>query len=251
MVGQLPTTATAKIIMQVVAEDSEELADALDAWKLANSVWCGGLPGNVLEGNLRYHFQPFGEITNICIKHIASHAYTYAFVQYKNKQSVEEAVNRMDGAIIKGKKVTVAVAGESSREASMLSEGHGHEEQSFMSAGAAEFYPSNRVWCGGLPRSVMEGHLRYHFEEFGEITDVWIHPDDRKDYAYAFIQYKNKQSAGKAVDQMDHARILRRNVRVAFAHSRRAPPRFASSQDSFAEEFQIVRGHMGDAPVWQ
>ena len=56
-----------------------------------------------------------------------------------------------------------------------------------------------RVHIAELPQGVQEGDVRKVFQRFGTVLDVWVAGAS----CFAFVVYKLKEEAQKAIDQMD------------------------------------------------
>jgi splicing factor, arginine/serine-rich 7 len=56
-----------------------------------------------------------------------------------------------------------------------------------------------RVHIAELPSGIHENELRKVFQRFGTVLDVWV----ANASGFAFIVYKHKEDAQKAIDQMD------------------------------------------------
>ena len=56
-----------------------------------------------------------------------------------------------------------------------------------------------RVHIAELPQGVQEGDVRKVFQRFGTVLDVWVAGAS----CFAFVVYKQKEEAQKAIDQMD------------------------------------------------
>lgn len=56
-----------------------------------------------------------------------------------------------------------------------------------------------RIHVAELPQGVQEKEIRKLFERYGEVIDVWVASAS----CFAFVVYKQKEEAQKAIDQMD------------------------------------------------
>jgi RNA recognition motif-containing protein len=56
-----------------------------------------------------------------------------------------------------------------------------------------------RVHVADLGPDVDEGNIRSVFQRFGKLLDVWVATAS----SFAFVVYKHKDEAQKAIDQMD------------------------------------------------
>ena len=59
--------------------------------------------------------------------------------------------------------------------------------------------PEHRVHIAELPAGIQEADIRKTFQRFGTLLDVWVASAS----CFAFVVYKLKEEAQKAIDQMD------------------------------------------------
>ena len=56
-----------------------------------------------------------------------------------------------------------------------------------------------RIHIAELPSGIQESEIRKSFQRYGPMIDVWVASAS----CFAFVVYKNKEDAQKAIDQMD------------------------------------------------
>ena len=74
-----------------------------------------------------------------------------------------------------------------------------------------------RIHIAELGANVDEENLRDVFERFGTLMDVWIATAS----SFAFVVYKRKEEAQKAIDQMDGRLFGNAQIKVTWARPRR------------------------------
>ena len=80
-----------------------------------------------------------------------------------------------------------------------------------------------RVHIAELPQGVQEGEVRKVFQRFGTVLDVWVASAS----CFAFVVYKLKEEAQKAIDQMDGRYAWKRRVEDLDPHALLDPDRSA------------------------
>ena len=87
---------------------------------------------------------------------------------------------------------------------------------------------SGKLFVGGLAWAAQEADLEQEFAQFGKICEVKVilDRDTGRSRGFAFVTFERPEDAQKALQAMDGASILGRNVRVSVAEERRGgPPR--------------------------
>ncbi len=80
-----------------------------------------------------------------------------------------------------------------------------------------------KLYLGNLPFAASDEDIREAFAPYGNITDLFI-PLDRetnRPRGFAFITLEDDELARKAIEEMDGAELLGRNLRVNEAEERR------------------------------
>ncbi|XP_038077557.1 serine/arginine-rich splicing factor 7-like isoform X2 [Patiria miniata] len=100
-----------------------------------------------------------------------------------------------------------------------------------------------KVYVGNLGSSASRSELEDAFIEYGDLTNVWV---ARNPPGFAFVEFKNRRDAQRAVDALDDRHICGRRVSVEMStgESRnrgRYPPRRSMSGEKCYECGQ--RGH--------
>jgi RNA recognition motif-containing protein len=57
----------------------------------------------------------------------------------------------------------------------------------------------HRIHIADLPQGVQESEVRKQFQRYGTLVDVWVASAS----CFAFVVYKQKEEAQKAIDSMD------------------------------------------------
>ncbi|CAF0734737.1 unnamed protein product [Adineta steineri] len=97
-----------------------------------------------------------------------------------------------------------------------------------------------RVHIAELPQGAQESEIRKVFQRFGTLVDVWAASAS----CFAFVTYKLKEEAQKAIDQMDGRSFGSSRVRVTWAR-----PRARNGSRRFDPNMKCFkcgqRGHFG------
>jgi arginine/serine-rich splicing factor 7 len=59
--------------------------------------------------------------------------------------------------------------------------------------------PEHRIHVAELPQGIQEAEIRKTFQRYGPVLDVFVASAS----CFAFVVYKHKEDAQKAIDQMD------------------------------------------------
>lgn len=78
------------------------------------------------------------------------------------------------------------------------------------------------IYVGNLPYKVAEEELRGIFEEYGEVTSAKIIKDrvTNRSKGFGFVEMANDEEAATAIQELDEAEVLGRNLRVNEAKER-------------------------------
>ncbi|XP_055551255.1 protein split ends, partial [Wyeomyia smithii] len=152
--------------------------------KSTRTLFIGNLEKDITAGELRKHFDCFGEIIEIDIKKQGVSA--YAFCQYSDIVSVVKAMRKMDGEHLGSNRIKL---------------------------GFGKSMPTNCVWIDGISDSVGEGYLESQFDHFGAVSRVNI-DRERK---LALVFFEQVQCAQVAVKEMRGATLRGRKLQVDFA----------------------------------
>jgi RNA recognition motif-containing protein len=96
------------------------------------------------------------------------------------------------------------------------------------------------IYVGNLPYKVGQEELREIFQEYGEVASVHI-PTDReteRSRGFGFVEMKNENDEQKAIDALDGAEWMGRQLKVNKAKPKSSDDRssrrdFGSSKGSF------------------
>jgi len=132
-------------------------------------------------------FSAFGNILSCKVAMDSSmQSKGYGFVHYENDQGAEEAIEKVNGMLLNGKKVYV---GKFERRT----------ERSGGSGGGSKY---TNVYVKNIPEDWNQDKLRTAFEPFGTITSLVLQvgPDD-KHKGFGFVNFETHEEASKAVEE--------------------------------------------------
>lgn len=80
--------------------------------------------------------------------------------------------------------------------------------------------PKTTLYVGGLDERVTKDIFRAAFIPFGDILDVYIPLDHAtgKHRGFGFVQYESAEDADAAIDNMNHAELFGRVLKVNYSH---------------------------------
>lgn len=109
----------------------------------------------------------------------------FAYVQFETEDQATQAIEKLDGHELNGKKLEVVK----------------HEKRE---ARADKTQKYNNLFVKNLPKDTDDNKLRDMFKEFGEIESVHVQRDDNNNLKdYGFVAFKNPEDAEKAQDAMN------------------------------------------------
>eukprot|EP00088_Acartia_fossae_P012603 TRINITY_DN16509_c0_g1_i1.p1 TRINITY_DN16509_c0_g1~~TRINITY_DN16509_c0_g1_i1.p1 ORF type:complete len:242 (+),score=89.54 TRINITY_DN16509_c0_g1_i1:70-795(+) len=140
-------------------------------------LFCGALPQEAKENDVKEYFSQFGEVENINLKMdpMTGRSRGFCFIVFKEVSGLEAAVGQ-EGHVVKGKKVTVKKA-----EAKQ-----------------------GKIYLGKVPAELSKEDIQAHFAEFGEVAEVVRPVDKQKNDEpknFAFITFNRDETAKQLVKQ--------------------------------------------------
>lgn len=86
-------------------------------------------------------------------------------------------------------------------------------------AAADEQVQENKIYVGNLPYSVNSDQLNQVFSEYGEVVDAVVIVDKMRNRSkgFGFVEYKDTESAQKAIDAMNGKELEGRALVVNMA----------------------------------
>uniref|UniRef100_A0A6V3KBE2 RRM domain-containing protein n=2 Tax=Lotharella globosa TaxID=91324 RepID=A0A6V3KBE2_9EUKA len=104
-----------------------------------------------------------------------------------------------------------------------------------------EAQASTNVYCWGIPRDWHHDELYLLAFACGEITSIRLGPASNKPHTYAFVQFKDIQSAEKAIELLNGRQLYDRKLVVKYAH----PPRSSFPRTGGSSPTGPVSNHLG------
>jgi polyadenylate-binding protein len=126
----------------------------------------------------------------------------YGFVHFASKEAAENAISRLNGALLKGKKIFV---------------GHfiPRNQRANQGGGDRVF---NNLFIKNFGKDMDNARLKQMFEEFGEITSVKVEIDDNgMSKGFGFVCFKDSESAIEAVQAKHQSEHNGQQIYVARA----------------------------------
>ncbi|KAA6397072.1 MAG: hypothetical protein EZS28_007401 [Streblomastix strix] len=66
-----------------------------------------------------------------------------------------------------------------------------------------------------LDKNITEKQLRKHFLKVGTVVDVWIPVVKRQKHSFALLTMNSRESAFRAIDQLDRSQIMKNEIGVS------------------------------------
>ncbi|CAD5209476.1 unnamed protein product [Bursaphelenchus okinawaensis] len=180
-------------------------------------VFVGDLSPEVDNKQLRESFAPFGEVSDAkVIRDLqTTKSKGYGFVSYPKREEAERAIEQMNGQWLGRRTIRTNWA---TRKPSDMPEnprgpqgGHHHRntyDEIYNQAG-----PDNTsVYIGNIPPSSTDDDVRNIFKRFGTVLDI----RHFKVQGYSFVKFDSKESAAKAIYEMNGAEFMGQNIRCSW-----------------------------------
>lgn len=182
-------------------------------------VFVGDLSTEVDNKALKEAFAPFGEVSDAkVIRDVTTlKSKGYGFVSYPKRDEAERAIEQMNGQWLGRRTIRTNWAtrkpGQGGAEGNIPSSG-GNDK------GFEEIYnqttqDNTSVYVGNVSGGVSEDDVRTAFERFGKIIEVRIF----KVQGYSFVKFANKESACKAIMQMNGGELGGNTIRCSWGKS--------------------------------
>ena len=192
--------------------------DKRDFRRIYNNIYAKNFPPGFTEADVRKLFEKYGRIESL--KYEANDKGSYAFICYNSEDKsdreygpkcAEAAVNELhnadeiNGIALNDKKLYVKEAlKKSDRAAERVRE--------------TIKYKNSKKRCNlyvkGFEENITEELLRQHFEPFGEIESLRLHPADKAKKLYAFVCFKKPDEASSAKEKLHNTQFGNRTLTI-------------------------------------
>jgi polyadenylate-binding protein len=195
------------------------------------NVFVKDLPLDVGDDELKALFAPHGEITSCVVQRKGDVSLGFGFVNYSNPDDARKAVETMNGADVKGKKLFVSRAQKKAERQEQLKRQFEERKQRLA---------ESNVFVKNLDESVDDAKLREQFQAYGEIVSVKVMRDEKGvSKGFGFVCFSNAEEAHKAINDPANKNLAGKPLYVALAQ--RKEVRSAQLQAQYAHR-QAGRG---------
>ncbi|BFZ57748.1 RRM [Savitreella phatthalungensis] len=186
------------------------ITDSLEAKR---TIYVGGLgQGSADERVIQEVFSVCGPILSVKLvdKSTPTHENVYAFVQYEDSVSAEQAIDLLNGRTLALRQIKVNWAFQGSVSASARAETASHYT----------------IFVGDLAAEINDDWLYRAFEGFGSISDARVLWDMQtgRSRGYGFVSFRDRREAEHALDRMNGVRLGSRNIRTNWANLMKSTP---------------------------
>lgn len=205
-----------------------------DLEKTFTNVYVKNLDETIDEPQLTEMFKEFGEITRLCVmKDSEGKSRMFGFVNFKSHEAAQKAVDKLNNADTKGKKLYVGRAQKKSERMNILKDHY-------------TMLQGSNLYIKGLDETIDDKHLAEMFQSFGTITSARIMKDEQgHSKEFGFVCFTNPEEAQRAIVEMNNKSIGVKRLYVAIAqrkderHAMLAsmafyPPQYGSRMPQFA-----------------
>ena len=182
-----------------VGEFKHRAERSKEADETFTNVYIQPIKAEVSEEKLTEYFGKFGTVTSVCLKSNAKYPTQFGFMNFESHEDALKVIEECNGKAIEeisGSEELMVCRAMKSRE--LIQERQAKLEDS-------DNFESTNIFVKNLPATVDDEKLKEMFAPFGEITtsSVKFDPDSKVSKEYAFIAYKDKESAAKAIENMN------------------------------------------------
>jgi len=147
-----------------------------------SNVFIKNLSKDIDNKQLFDTFSTYGNILSCKVAMEGAQSKGYGFVHYETEKMAQDAIDKVNGMMISGKKVFVGL----------------FEKRTDRGPAAQNF---TNVYVKNIPLEWSEEKFRTSFQEFGTITSLNLPVDDEgKHKGFGFVNFGDHESASKAVD---------------------------------------------------
>jgi len=127
----------------------------------------------------------------------------YGFVHYESEESAQQAIDRVDGKVIAGEKVSVSLF-KSKKE-----------------RGGDNKYKYTNVFVKNLPNDISKEELDELFGKYGTVTSSMLSPSrDEKKASFGFVNYNAPEEAAAAVEGLNNQEFKGKSLYVSRAQKK-------------------------------
>jgi len=181
-------------------------------------VYLGKLSFNSTEESIREGFAGFGTITNVKVLYNkdTGQAKGAAFVQFETNEAAQAAIDTYNGQDFEGRYITAEFSKGAAGNA-----GTPRTQRSF--GGQSETEPSRVLFLGGLSYSSTQDSIRSAFADYEtNISDIRIPlNEDGEPRGFGHIEFDTVETATKALETLNGARIDGRSVRLDYSEEKK------------------------------
>lgn len=210
------------------------------------NVYVKNLDESVNQEEFEKMFYVFGEVTSSYIAvDETGKSKGFAFVNYKDHESAQKAVDELNNKDVKGKPLFVG-------RAQMKQEREEELRRQFeqLKLERISKYQGVNVFIKNLDISVDEDKLREEFGQFGQISSCKVMRDDKQiSRGFGFICFSNSEEATKAVTEMNGKMLADKPIYAALAQ--RKEERKAQLEAQYMQRAQMrMQSALGAAPMY-
>lgn len=221
--------------------DNIEIGDSLQERETSKTIYIGNLSFVASESDVRSVFSEYGEVVRISlpVDRETGRKRGFAFVEMMKANEATRAVAELDGAEWLGRELKVNLAKarkdrqENHEKSSSVPDPKWADELeklkqmlAFKATPSQESTSPNSqkktIYVGNLSFSATESDLVEIFSEYGKVQKVSL-PADRetgRKRGFAFIEMEDELSAKRAIEALDEAEWMGREMRVNLARPR-------------------------------
>lgn len=181
------------------------------------NLYIKNIDPELTEEQFREMFEKYGEVTSAVISFdMDGKSKGFGFVNYKEHEGAQAAVDNLHDTEINGRKLFVTRAQKKAEREEELRRSYEQAKMEKLSK-----YQGVNLYIKNLDDDMSDEKLRSEFEEFGTITSCKIMRDERgQSKGFGFVCFSSPDEATKAVAEMNNKMIGTKPLYVSLAQRR-------------------------------
>ncbi|KAL5489877.1 PAB1 [Sanghuangporus weigelae] len=209
------------------------------------NIYVKNLDSEVTDDEFMEMFGKYGEVTSAVVQRDEEgRSKGFGFVNYKEHESAQAAVDGLHDSDCKGKKLFVTRAQKKSEREEELRRSYEQAKMEKLSK-----YQGVNLYIKNLEDDMDDEKLRAEFEPFGTITSCKIMRDDKgQSKGFGFVCYASPEEATKAVAEMNNKMIGSKPLYVSLAQRREVRRQQLESQIATRNQIRMQQAAAAGIP---
>ena len=209
------------------------------------NIYVKNLDAEITDDEFRDMFGKYGEVTSAVVQRDEEgRSKGFGFVNYRDHENAQTAVDALHDSEYKGRKLFVARAQKKSEREEELRRSYEQAKMEKLSK-----YQGVNLYIKNLEDDMDDEKLRAEFEPFGTITSCKIMRDEKgQSKGFGFVCYSSPEEATKAVAEMNNKMIGSKPLYVSLAQRREVRRQQLESQIAARNQIRMQQAAAAGIP---